>query len=486
MNEYAYRTAHETAAALAARKISAAELTDQAIARLEALDGKLNAVVVRDFERARAGAKEADAALARGEKKPLLGVPMTVKEAFNVAGLPTTWGLPRGKDIKAAADALTVQRLKDAGAIILGKTNVPVMLADWQSYNEVYGQTNNPWDVRRTPGGSSGGSAVSLAAGFVPLELGSDIGGSLRVPANFCGVFAHKPTHGLIPPRGHVPPGAPALPVDVDLGVVGPMARNAGDLALALDILAGPDEPLATAYRLELSKPRHDKLADYRVLVIDTHPLLPTSNVVRGALGRLADDLAKAGATVARSSPLVPDLALAGRTYQTLLTSFLGADMPIDAYERLRQAAAGIPKEANTLDAAGGRGWVLSHRDWIRADRTRTFLAERWRALFREFDVVLCPIMPTPAFPHDHGEPRTRRIDVDGTPHPYLEQTMWPGVATLTGLPATAVPVARSPEGLPIGMQVVGPYLEDRTPLAFAALVERAFGGFVPPPGYAD
>jgi len=486
MNEYAYRTAHETAAALAARKISAAELTDQAIARLEALDGKLNAVVVRDFERARAGAKEADAALARGEKKPLLGVPMTVKEAFNVAGLPTTWGLPRGKDIKAAADALTVQRLKDAGAIILGKTNVPVMLADWQSYNEVYGQTNNPWDVRRTPGGSSGGSAVSLAAGFVPLELGSDIGGSLRVPANFCGVFAHKPTHGLIPPRGHVPPGAPALPVDVDLGVVGPMARNAGDLALALDILAGPDEPLATAYRLELPKPRHDKLADYRVLVIDTHPLLPTSNVVRGALGRLADDLAKAGATVARSSPLVPDLALAGRTYQTLLTSFLGADMPIDAYERLRQAAAGIPKEANTLDAAGGRGWVLSHRDWIWADRTRTFLAERWRALFREFDVVLCPIMPTPAFPHDHGEPRTRRIDVDGTPHPYLEQTMWPGVATLTGLPATAVPVARSPEGLPIGMQVVGPYLEDRTPLAFAALVERAFGGFVPPPGYAD
>jgi amidase len=417
---------------------------------------------------------------------PLHGVPMTIKESYDVAGLPTTWGHPAFKDKIVEKNSLVAQRMIDAGVTLFGKTNVPLNLADWQSYNEVYGQTNNPWDVRRTPGGSSGGSAVSLAAGFVPLELGSDIGGSLRVPANFCGVFAHKPTHGLIPPRGHVPPGAPALPVDVDLGVVGPMARNAGDLALALDILAGPDEPLATAYRLELPKPRHDKLADYRVLVIDTHPLLPTSNVVRGALGRLADDLAKAGATVARSSPLVPDLALAGRTYQTLLTSFLGADMPIEAYERLRQAAAGIPKEANTLDAAGGRGWVLSHRDWIWADRTRTFLAERWRALFREFDVVLCPIMPTPAFPHDHGEPRTRRIDVDGTPHPYLEQTMWPGVATLTGLPATAVPVARSPEGLPIGMQVVGPYLEDRTPLAFAALVERAFGGFVPPPGYAD
>jgi len=486
MNEYTYRTARETAAALAARKISAAELADQAIARIEALDGKLNAVVVRDFERARAAAKEADTAFARGEKKPLTGVPMTVKEAFNVAGLPTTWGLPSGKGKPVAADALTVQRLKNAGAIVLGKTNVPLMLADWQSYNEVYGQTNNPWDVTRTPGGSSGGSAVSLAAGFVPLELGSDIGGSLRVPANFCGVFAHKPTHGLIPARGHVPPGAPALPVEVDLGVVGPMARSADDLMFALDILAGPDEPLATAYRLELPKPRHEKLADYRVLVIDTHPLLPTSKVVRGALGGLADNLTKAGAKVARSSPLVPDLALAGRTYQTLLTSFLGADMPIEAYDRLRLAAAGIPKEATSLEAAGGRGWVLSHRDWIWADRTRAYLSERWRALFREFDVVLCPIMPTPAFRHDHGEPRTRRIDVDGTPHLYLEQTMWPGVATLIGLPATAVPVGRSPEGLPIGVQVVGPYLEDRTTIAFAGLIEREFGGFVPPPGYAD
>ncbi len=480
-----YRGARDFAAAVAARQISALELVDHAIARIEALDGKLNAVVVRDFERARATAKEADAALARGERRPLLGVPMTVKESFNVAGLPTTWGLPRGKDLTVASDALAVQRLKNAGAIVLGKTNVPFMLADWQSYNQVYGQTNNPWDPTRTPGGSSGGSAAALAAGFVPLELGSDIGGSLRVPANFCGVFAHKPTQALVPLRGHVPPGAPSIPLDVDLAVVGPMARSAADLTLALDILAGPDEPLAVAYRLELPKPRHDRLADYRALVIDTHPLLPTAKQVQATLGTLADRLDKAGAKVARSSPLMPDLALAGRTYQTLLNSTLGADIPIEVYERLREAAATIPKEANSLQAVGVRGWALSHRDWVWADRVRTFLAERWRALFREFDVVLCPIMPTPAFAHDHGEPRTRKIDIDGALHPYGDQTTWPGIATLTGQPATAIPIGLSSEGLPIGAQIIGPYLEDRTTLRFAELAEREFGGFTRPPGYA-
>jgi amidase len=481
----AYRGARELAAALAARQVSAVELTNQAIARIEALDGKLNAVVVRDFERAGAAAADADAALARGERKPLLGVPMTVKEAFNVAGLPTTWGIPAAKGQLVPEDAVTVARLKAAGAVIVGKTNVPIMLSDWQSYNDVYGQTNNPWDVTRTPGGSSGGAAAALAAGFVPLELGSDIGGSLRVPAHFCGVFAHKPTHGLIPSRGHVPPRAPARPMEVDLAVVGPMARSAGDLALALDVLAGPDAPLATAYRLALPAPRHEALKDFRVLVIDTHPLLPTGNAVRGAVGRLADNLAKAGAKVARGSPLMPDLALAGRTYQTLLTGFLGADVPIEMYEGMRQFAAGLPKDDNGLDAVGSRGWVLSHRDWIWADRVRAGIAERWRVLFREFDVVICPIMPTPAFPHDHGPPRARKIDIDGTPHAYLHQTMWPGVATLTGQPATAVPLGRADNGLPVGAQIVGPYLEDRTTLRFAALIEREFGGFVAPPGYA-
>src|SRR5216683_1156067 len=263
----AFRTAGELTTALANRKISARELLDAAISRIEALDPKINAVVVRDFDRARAAADAADAALARGERRPLLGLPMTVKEQFNVAGLPTTWGDPKLKDWRPDFDALAVTRLKGAGAIIIGKTNVPLRLIDWQSYNEVYGTTNNPWDVGRTPGGSSGGAAAALAAGFVPLELGSDIGGSLRAPAHFCGVFSHKPTLDLVPQRGSGPPQIPAVPVRGDLAVYGPMARSAADLALELDVLAGPDEMAeGIGYKLALPSPRHDNLADFRVL----------------------------------------------------------------------------------------------------------------------------------------------------------------------------------------------------------------------------
>jgi len=237
---FAYRTAGELVKALADREISSRELVDAAISRIEALDGKINAVVVRDFDRARAAAKAADDSLARGEKKPLLGLPMTVKESFNITGLPTTWGDPKHKDWRPQVDALAMQRLKAAGAVILGKTNVPIFLRDWQSFNEIYGTTNNPWDPSRSPGGSSGGGAAALAAGFVPLEFGSDIGGSLRAPAHFCGVFSHKPSLDLVPQRGAGPPQTPAIPTRGDLAVIGPMARSATDLGLVLDVVAGP------------------------------------------------------------------------------------------------------------------------------------------------------------------------------------------------------------------------------------------------------
>ena len=486
MSGFAYRNAREVAAALAAREMSSVELTDLTIKRIETFDGKLNAVVVRDFERARIAAAQADAAIARGERRPLLGVPITVKEAYNVAGLPTTWGIPAAKGWTPPADAVVVQRAKAAGAVILGKTNVPFVLADWQSYNDIYGTTNNPWDVTRTPGGSSGGSAVALAAGYVPLELGSDIGGSLRAPAHFCGAFAHKPTHGLVPSRGHVPPRAEPLPVDVDLAVVGPMARTAADLALALDLIAGPDGPQSIAYRLALPAPRHDDLRGFRVLVVDTHPLIPTAVAVRSALDGLADRLGKAGAKVTRESALLPDLTTMAQTYVKLLMSFFGADVPMEAYSRVRGIADSIPANDASLDALRARGLVLSHRDWIATDRTRTAIVARWRELFRSFDVVLCPVMPTPAFPHDHSpEQRTRRIAIDGKEYPYLDQIVWAGIATLTGLPATAAPIGRSDAGLPIGVQIIGPHFEDRTSIAFAQLIEREFGGFVPPPGFA-
>jgi amidase len=481
-----YRTAKDLVALLQARQVSAVELIDRAIARIEAFDGKLNAVVVRDFERARAAAAEADKALARGERRPLLGVPMTVKESNNVAGLPTTWGIPGTEHIPVREDAVAVARLKAAGAVVLGKTNVPLMLADMQSYNSIYGTTNNPWDLGRTPGGSSGGSAAALAAGYVSLELGSDIGGSLRVPANFCGVFAHKPTHGIVPLRGSEPPGMPSLsvPVRVDLAVAGPMARSAGDLALALDVIAGPDDADALAYKLVLPPPRHTDLKDFRVLVVDDHPLLPTAGTVRSALDKMANRLAKSGVKVARTSPLLPDLALIGRAFTQLLMAFFGADLPDEVYRRQQSAAATLPPDAISLTAMGLRGSVMSHREWTRTDRIRAGIADRWRRLFREWDVVLCPVMPTPAFVHDHSDKTARRISIDGTEVPYGDQTMWNSIATLAGLPATAMPIGRSDEGLPIGMQVIGPYLEDRTTIAFAELAEREFGGIVAPPAF--
>jgi len=469
--------------ALAQRKVSAMELFERAAARIEALDPRINAVVVRDFERARAAAAAADAALARGERRPLLGVPMTVKEAFNVAGLPTTWGMPQFKGFVAKADAVAVERLKAAGAVILGKTNVPFGLSDWQSYNDIYGTTRNPWDLDRTPGGSSGGAAAALAAGYVSLELGSDIGGSLRAPAHYCGVLSHKPSHGLLPSRGHTPPMAEPLPREVDLAVIGPMARSAGDLALALDLLAGPDGPQAVAYRLDLPPARHADLKDFRVLVVDEHPLEPTAGSIRAALDRLADRLAKSGAKVARTSNLMPDLTEGAKLYAELLLSFFGADWPLDVYQRVAASVASIPAGAEGLDVWSGRGAVLSHRDWIWADRKRGVMQRQWRELFAEWDAVLCPPMPTPAFPHDHtADQRARRLDIDGRDTPYLDQLVWPGVATLPGLPATTVPLERTGTGLPIGVQIIGPYLEDRTPIALAGLIERAFGGFVPPP----
>ena len=478
-----YLTATALLAALADKRVSAVELVDFAIARIGALDKSTNAVVVRDFERARTAAKDADAALARGERRPLLGLPMTVKEQLNVAGLPTTWGNPKFRDWLPDADALTVQRLKAAGAVVIGKTNVPLGLRDWQSYNEIYGTTNNPWNLGRTPGGSSGGAAAALAAGFVPLELGSDIGGSLRAPAHYCGVFSHKPSLDLVPQRGSTPPGTPAVPVRGDLAVMGPMARSAADLAVELDVLAGPDEwSEGIGYRLALPPPRHDRLEDFRALLVDTHPLCSTARSVGAALEGLSERLGKLGCRVVRDSPKLPDLARTTRIYVELLSAFLGADLPTEDRERVEAAVKSLSAEDESLAAFRLRGLTMSHLDWVRATRVRAVLRQQWQDLFRDYDVVLCPPMPTAAFPHDHSLQRTRQIDIDGDKVPYNDQIVWAGIATLTGFPATTAPTDRTEGGLPIGVQIVGGYLGDRTTIAFAGLIEREFGGFTPPP----
>ncbi|QWG12820.1 amidase [Bradyrhizobium sediminis] len=487
-SQWSFRSATELSAALAAKKVSAVELAQDAIGRIERHDGKINAVCVRDFARGLEAARAADAARARGETGALLGLPITVKESFNIAGLPTTWGFPPQRDFRPTEDALSISRVKAAGGVILGKTNVPVGLADWQSYNEIYGTTNNPYHLGRTPGGSSGGSSAALAAGYGPLSLGSDIGGSLRVPAFHCGVYAHKPTYNLAPVRGHTPPPFPAMPLDRDMAVIGPMARSAADLSLLLDVMAGPDPlDMGVGYRLALPPPRHNALKDFRVLVVDSDPVLPADKDIRGAIDKLAGSLAKAGVSVARQSPLWPDFADSSRLYMRMLMAFLGAFFPPEAIAGAQAGAAQLKADNRSLAAERLRGMTQSHRDWVLDDGARAGLRAQWRGLFKTFDAVICPIMPTPAYPHDHSpDQEARRIKIDDKDYVYTDQLTWPGIATLPGLPATAIPLGLSPQGLPLGVQILGPWLEDRTPLRLAELIEREFGGFVPPPMFDD
>ena len=441
--------AASSAKALAAGQLSAIELCEAAISRIEALDGPLNAVVVRDFDRARRQAAQADAALARGERRPLLGVPMTVKEAFNVAGLPTSWGLPPFRDFVAKEDAVAVQRLKAAGAVILGKTNVPSALADWQCDNPVYGRTVHPLDARRTPGGSSGGAAVAVATGMVALELGTDLMGSLRIPAGFCGVHAHKPSHGLLPSRGFAFPGTEEALAGLP-SVIGPIGHCADDLSLALDVLAGPDAAHVAQSRFALPAPRHAVAKDWRVLVVTSHPQAAVAAEVRAAVEDAGRRLAKAGASVAHESDLLPDLAEIGDTYNRIVQTVLAHAEP------------------------GGQS-ALSLRAWFDLLATRTRIRAQLRTLFAQFDAVLCPVFGCAAFEHVSEPDWNRRtLTIDGRPTAYGAQGAWVGLASLGGLPATVAPAGFTAEGLPLGVQIVGPYLEDRSTLALADLLAKS------------
>lgn len=425
----------ELAAQIARKELGALEAVDAAISRIEAGDGAINAVVVRDFDRAREAAKVADAG---GAKGLLHGVPVTVKESYNIAGLKTTWGFDFARDFVADTDAHAVKRLKEAGAIVLGKTNVPVALADLQSVNPIYGRTNNPHDVNRVPGGSSGGSAASLAAGYVPLEFGSDIGGSIRTPAHFCGVIGLKPTYGTIPVDGHYFPratGAPGV-----LTMTGPMARTAEDLALGLDLVATPPLPRA----------RHASFKDVRILMIDSHPLAAVDAPVKAVLHNAAQAARSEGAIVEESSTLIPDLEAMHERYTKLLNTAMGMRGP--------------PSEEHP--DIGARGW-LSLLD-AQADTVR-----EWKRLFDHYDAIFAPVFGTSAFEHiDNPDWLTRKLTINGAEADFYPQIAWIGLATYTNLPSVSVPVGRDGH-LPVGIQVIAPHWQDHSAIALAGLLHR-------------
>jgi amidase len=467
MTELHFRSATELTRALRRKEVSSAELLDHFLERVAKLNPRINAVVHVDAERARQRARAADAALARGESWGALH------------GLPCTSGAPELAKHVPQTNADAAQRLLGAGAIVFGKTNLPLYAGDFQSYNAVYGTTNNPWDVTRGPGGSSGGSAAALAAGLTGFELGSDIGGSIRNPAHYCGVYGLKTTHGVVPIRGHIP-GPPGALAEGDLGVAGPMGRSAADLALGLDVLAGPDANDATAWRLALPPPRALRLADARVGVWLEDALGPVDAEVGDVLQCAVDAIAKSGARIdAKTRPV--DSREQHRSYIQLLNGVMSAGFPPDVLARMEAGAAALAASDDSTAANSLRGAALKHREWLALNERRTRLRAQWASYFREFDVLLCPIMPTAAFPHDQREIGARTTRINGREEPYF-QLFWAGLAVNAYLPGAVAPAGRTRSGLPVGVQIVGPYLEDRTPIAFAAQLADVLGGFEPPP----
>jgi len=483
VSELAYCSAVELARMIRAGEISSVEAAGSFIERIEKRDAEINAVVVRDFDRALHAAREADRMLASGSPiGPLHGVPMTIKESYDIAGLPTTWAIPQLKDHRAESDSVAVAKFKAAGAIFLGKTNVPINLGDFQSYNDIYGTTGNPWNVERTPGGSSGGSAAALAAGFTPLDAGSDIGGSIRNPAHYCGVYGHKPTWGIVPPQGHALPGMLAAP---DIAVCGPLARDTADLALGLDLMAGP-EPLDEAgWKLALPAPNKSSLAEFRVAIwADEAAFAVDSEVSQRALG-LGETLSRLGATVSDAARPDFDVAQSHVTYLTLLNSIMGASL--DATQRAamqRIADASDPRDQST-DIVMARAAVSSHRHWLMCNHERERLRYRWRDFFRDWDILICPQTATPAFPHDHSPMGERVLRVDGADQPYFQQLFWAGLITSAYLPSTVFPTGPSAAGLPIGLQAVAGEYGDLRTIDFARLLANEIGGFAAPPGFA-
>ena len=484
MDERAFASAARLAAEIRDRRIGCLELLDHYVARAERHNPTLNAIVAWQVDRARERARAADAALARGEIwGPLHGVPVTVKESFNVAGLPSTWGNPAFRANIAGDNAVLIERLLAAGAVIYGKTNVPFMLQDSQSYNEVYGATNNPWDMARGPGGSSGGEAAALAAGLSALGAGSDIAGSLRNPAHYCGIFAHKPTWGLIPTRGHSPAGA-LTPTDIS--VVGPMARDPQDLEIAMRVLAGPDAVVGPAWHVEFPAPRRRRLGDFRVGVCTQSPLCEIDASVAERVANAIGALKRAGAAVDESVRPPLDDAEHQQLFMLLLRAATASRLSEADFKAQQAVAATLSPDDNSSRAAVARGATLSHRDWGAANETRTKLRYAWRAFFERYDVLLTPIAATAAFPHDHSPDRDARIvPVNGKPRPYGEQMFWAGLASLSYLPATAAPLGLTAAGLPVGCQIIGPEGEDPTTIEFARLLAAEIGGFTPPPAYA-
>lgn len=479
MTRWHYASASELARGIRSHRLSAVEALSIFRERHERHHGRLNAIVVSDFEQAMTYATAADRALRAGDVwGPLHGVPVTIKESFDVRGWVTSWGVPAHRDYRPTRHAAVVRALLAAGANLFGKTNVPAGLGDWQTWNDVYGETANPWSPPHTPGGSSGGAAAALAAGLTALDVGSDIAASIRVPAHYCGVYGHKPTAGVVSARGQQFPGRVAY---TDMATVGPMARSAEDLALAMRLMAGPDEMDAQAWRLCLPPASAKPLKAYRVAFLMQAPCAPVDDEVQRSLMALADWLGRQGVAVSLTAR--PDFSLdeADALFRQLVWAVFGARQPEEDYQMQRTLAAKRGAQSD-WESRVSQASVLSHRDWLHANERRALLLRQWMAFFQEYDVLICPAAATTApLRQRHQRPFMREIDINGVPAPLAAQFFWAGYAGAPGLPATVAPVGLSSQGLPVGAQLIGPLYGDMECIRLAGLLEQAYYGFVPP-----
>jgi amidase len=485
MTNSVYASATAIAEKIRHGSVSSQAVVEGYLARIARHNPAINAVVVLQAEAARRRAEAADAASASGVSwGPLHGVPITVKDSFDVQGLPSTFGLAALAGNVAARDALVVERLQGAGAIVLGKTNVPPNLADWQTIHPVYGTTHNPWDLSRTPGGSSGGSAAALASGFSALEIGSDIGGSIRMPAHYCGVWGHKPSFGLVPGRGHAKPGSLA---PSDITVYGPLARSAGDLALAMDILAGPDPEAGPGWRLDLDPPGPRLGARYRVALWADDPAFPVDASISDALRAAADSLRRSGVDVDETARPAFDSRDAYEIYVHLLRAATSGRQTDVEWDANTAAAAALDPADRSYRALFLRGNVLTHRDWVGFDQRRHALIHAWRDFFSRYDAVVCPVASTPAFTLVGDTPKhARQVAVNGRQEPSANDYFWLGLASAAYLPSTTAPLGVSGVGLPVGAQIIGRFGADRPCIALAQHLERHHHAFAIPPSFEN
>lgn len=488
MTDLHFQSATNLLAALQNKDTSSSELVELFFQRYQQHNPALNAIVDTDFDGALSRAREADEARTRGESWGALhGLPMTLKDSVLIKGFRSTFGSEIFKDHTSEFNADFVDTILGAGAIVLGKTNLPLWGEDTQTFNAVYGQTNNPFDVSRTPGGSSGGSAVALAAGLTGLEIGSDIGGSIRCPAHYCGVYGHKPSYGIVPTRGTLAPNFDSLhdySVPLDLLVSGPLARSAEDLELIMDLIVAPPASQRKAYKLELPPARRESIKDYRIGIWIEDPLYGPDQEVGDRLQDSVDRLAAAGAQIIDKRPDI-DFAESAQIFHeilTLATVHLKTQSDFDEIVKLSKQQ---PTKATADLIAYCQIQTSSHRDWSLLNVARARLRQKWDDYFKDVDVMLCPASRVAAFPHDPQSFGARRNNVDGEDIGHWETVMpWAGLTILPYLPATVAPTGLTPGGLPVGVQIVGPYLEDRTPMHVAHLMEDIVGGFAPPPGF--